>query len=220
MTVPTSDARASLRYLQYGCGLSAPSGWLNYDASPTLRLERLPLVGRFVKINQQRFPPSVMFGDVTRGLPLPDRSCIGIYASHVLEHLSYVDFHKALDETFRLLHEGGIFRAVVPDLRTLAADYLDKVSGGDPSAGIDFVRASHLGREHRPRGMIGWARAFMGNSYHLWMWDYPGLSEALRHHGFVRIRRAAFNDCEDPAFRAVEDERRFTAACAVEARKP
>ncbi len=36
-------------YVQYGCGLSAPAGWNNYDASPTLRLQKLPVVGDIFK---------------------------------------------------------------------------------------------------------------------------------------------------------------------------
>jgi hypothetical protein len=58
---------------------------LNFDASITLRMERLPVVGRFVKKNSQRFPDGVAFGDIVKGLPLPDGSADGIYASHVLE---------------------------------------------------------------------------------------------------------------------------------------
>ncbi|CAO5043555.1 MULTISPECIES: hypothetical protein [Microcystis] len=29
------------KYVQYGCGWSAPSQWRNFDASPTLRFERM-----------------------------------------------------------------------------------------------------------------------------------------------------------------------------------
>ena len=28
--------------VQFGCGFSAPEGWINYDSSPTLRFEKLP----------------------------------------------------------------------------------------------------------------------------------------------------------------------------------
>jgi hypothetical protein len=30
-------------YVQYGCGYSAPNSWVNFDASPTLRFERIPI---------------------------------------------------------------------------------------------------------------------------------------------------------------------------------
>ena len=40
----TSEAR----FTQFGCGLCAPPRWLNFDASPAMRLQRLPIIG-FVK---------------------------------------------------------------------------------------------------------------------------------------------------------------------------
>jgi hypothetical protein len=32
-------------YVQYGCGFSVGKDWLNFDSSPTLRVERLPIIG-------------------------------------------------------------------------------------------------------------------------------------------------------------------------------
>ena len=32
-------------YVQYGCGWNAPRGWRNFDASPNLRIDHLPLIG-------------------------------------------------------------------------------------------------------------------------------------------------------------------------------
>ena len=58
-------------YVQYGCGLSCPAGWLNFDASPTLRLQRLPAIGRLF-VNSVRFPDRVHYGDIRKGLPIAD----------------------------------------------------------------------------------------------------------------------------------------------------
>ena len=43
-------------YVQYGCGFDAPDGWINYDASPTLFFERIPVLGRLYTKNERRFP--------------------------------------------------------------------------------------------------------------------------------------------------------------------
>ena len=64
---------AKLR-VQFGCGFTAPETWLNFDASPTLRVERLPLVSRLYTKNEQRFPPNVEYGDIVKGLPLAPKS--------------------------------------------------------------------------------------------------------------------------------------------------
>ena len=53
-------------YVQYGCGFSAPEGWKNFDASPTLQFERLPVIGRLFTKNASRFPENVRYGDIVK----------------------------------------------------------------------------------------------------------------------------------------------------------
>lgn len=107
-------------YVQYGCGFSAGDGWLNFDASPTLRIEKIPFFGKIASValsgNSDRFPESVRYGDIRKGPLVPAGTADGIYASHVLEHLSLVDFRKALANTYLMLADGGVFRLIVPDL--------------------------------------------------------------------------------------------------------
>ena len=70
-------------YVQYGCAWSAPESWRNFDASPTLKFERLPIIGRLYTKNESRFPENVEFGDIIAGLPVPDDFCKGVYCSHI-----------------------------------------------------------------------------------------------------------------------------------------
>jgi len=56
-------------YVQYGCGFCAPKDWTNFDSSPTLRWERLPVIGKLYTKNSQRFPLGVLYGDIVKGLP-------------------------------------------------------------------------------------------------------------------------------------------------------
>ena len=203
-------------YVQYGCGFSAPSGWVNFDASPTLRFERLPVVGHLYTKNSSRFPANVRYGDIVRGLPLEPASCRGIYSSHILEHLALEDAHHALRNTFRYLKKGGTFRIVVPDLQQLAREYL---AGDSPTAAQDFMESASLGRRQRPRGLAGFVRDWLGNSAHLWMWDEKAMAQALQQQGFTEIRRCSFGDAADPKFREVEEESRFAGCLAMECRK-
>jgi hypothetical protein len=203
-------------YVQYGCGWSAPATWLNFDCSPTLRFERLPMVGRLYTKNTKRFPQNVRYGDIVRGLPISPASCKGIYCSHVLEHLALEDFHAALEHTFQYLEAGGIFRFVLPDLEQLARDYLADTSN---SAASRFMEVSCLGRKHRARGVRGLVTDWLGNSAHLWMWDEKAMTEQLRQHGFQDIRKARFGDAENRRFNDVEDRGRFDGCLAMQCRK-
>jgi hypothetical protein len=204
---------ATTAYVQYGCGLSAPQGWLNFDASPTLRVQRLPLVGFLGASGGPVFPRNVRYGNIVKGLPVEARSCRAVYCSHVLEHLSLTDLRMALVNTRRVLAEGGLFRLVVPDLRVAAQRYV-----GDPSetAASRFMTETFLGVAERPKGMRGLLRSWLGSSHHLWMWDYPSLSRELATAGFRDIRPARIGDSAEPMFAAVEEASRWVDAVGIE----
>lgn len=201
--------------MQYGCGSSAPKNWRNFDASPTLRFERLPVVGRLYSKNANRFPPNVEYGDIVKGLPLAPGLCAAVYGSHVLEHLSLGEFQVALTHTHEMLEPGGVFRLVVPDLEVLAKRYVDSKS---VTAAQEFMKETSLGIELRSRNLRGFLRAWLGNSSHLWMWDLKSLMHELSAVGFVKIERRFFGD--NPVFADVEEASRFSDAVAVECTKP
>jgi predicted SAM-dependent methyltransferase len=207
-------------YIQYGCGWDAPSGWVNFDASPTLRIERLPILGKrlsaVMKRNAAPFPDDVRYGDIVKGLPLGDETCSGVYCSHVLEHLSLDDFRKALTNTRKLLKSGGIFRLVLPDLAFYVGQYLKNDA---PDSALEFMRATDLGESSRARGVKGLVQELMGNSKHRWMWDYPSLEKEFGRAGFKQIRRAVFGDSADAEFNQVERLERWTNCLGVECKR-
>ncbi len=212
-------------YVQYGCGLCAPEGWENFDASLRLRFERLPGVGAVVGVAGLRlFPPNVAYGDIVEGLPVPDSGVRGIYASHVLEHLSRADVARALSNTLRVLQPGGLFRMVVPDLQTRATRYLRAHQAGVETAADDFIKSCNIGELESPRGPMGLLRSAFGHHGHAWMYDEPLMTRLLGEAGFVSIRRCHFNDSGDPMFGRVEEQGRFfdegEPELAMEARKP
>ena len=204
--------------VQYGCGLSAPEHWINFDASPTLRLQRIPLFGKLVK--KVDFPKSVKFGDITKKLSgIKQGTCDAIFCSHVLEHLSFQDFRIALRNSFELLKQGGRFRCVLPDLRFSIDQYIVEHETDPSSACINFLKNTLLGVESKPKSIKAALIAFFGNSHHLWMWDRGSLKNELIKTGFKKIRECKFNDSDYSAFKLVEDESRFYGAIAFESVK-
>lgn len=206
------------RYIQYGCGFTAPGEWINYDASPTLWFERLPVVGKLYTRNRQRFPQNVKFGDIVKGLPEKPESCDGVYCSHILEHLAYNDFITALKNTYILLKPGGVFRGVVPDLRAAVMNYIAEYDKVDTPAS-ELMRSTMLGVENRPKSLSSNIKSLYGNSKHLWMWDYRSLAFELKKTGFVNVRECRFGDSADRVFNLVEEENRFAGAVAFECQK-
>lgn len=211
-------------YVQYGAGWSAPDGWLNFDASPTLRVERLPFMGKSLgrlSGNAAPFPAGTRYGNIVKGLPLEDGTVDGMYASHVLEHLTLQEMRVALKRSYALLKPGGIFRLIVPDLMARAKAYV--AAEGEPDAANQFLLATGLGQETRGVGVTGRIRTLIGNSSHLWMFDYPAMEMELANAGFDGIRAASFGDSSDRMFDKVEDIQRFIhqdiREVAIEARR-
>jgi ubiquinone/menaquinone biosynthesis C-methylase UbiE len=205
-----------LNYVQYGCGLCAPNNWQNFDSSPSLVVSKIPILKSILKKHIPPFPSNVKYGNIVKGLNIPDESVELVYASHVLEHLSLDEFRTALKNTYKILRKDGIFRLVVPDLEWCIKQYNNNPG---ETRSFSFMKDAHLGLEKKERGIIGYIRNIFGQSRHLWMWDYDSLKIELASAGFKNSRRAQFNDSIHPAFKDVEDEDRFLNCLAVECSK-
>ncbi len=208
-------------YVQYGCGQCAPEEWLNFDVSPSLRMQNLPVIGPLIKHKLgQQFEKNVRLGDITKGLKgIKENSADGVFCSHVLEHLSLHDFRTALKNTYKILKPGGRFRLVMPDLEVLVQDYLNDKKAGVEDASIRFIKRTILGLEERPRGYKEVSRYAFGYLRHLWLWDAESTIKELRDAGFTSVRHCEFNDSVDPMFRLVEDKKRFELCVKLEAIK-
>ena len=166
--------------------------------------------------NKSRFSHNVEYGDIVKGLPVDYASCKGIYCFHVLEHLSPDNFRIALGNTYKFLQPGGVFRFVLPDLEYIAKQYIGNTS---TEAASSFMRDTYLGLESRPRNLKGFIASWLGNSQHLWMWDYKSIKQELINAGFIEVRNAIYNDSSDVMFLDIEEKIRWDNCLGVECKK-
>ena len=87
---------------------------------------------------------SVFSWDLRRRLPLADRSCDAVYASHVIEHFDRGAARHFLLECRRVLKDDGCIRLVAPDLEGITRAYLQALEaarGGeaDGAARYDWM---------------------------------------------------------------------------------
>jgi SAM-dependent methyltransferase len=217
--------RVRYEYIQYGCGLTCPDGWVNFDSSPRLRIERFPVLRQLLTASSKAlFPSNVRYGDICHGLPVTEGSARAVFCSHVLEHIDRTSIAKALNNTCRILRPGGVFRLVIPDLSWRVDEFVLAHASGDCGAADEFMRCCHLGQRCPTTGLTGLVRQVFGNSNHRWMYDEAAMRALLAEAGFVGVRRCHFGDAEDPAFALVEEEGRFidggNQELALEARRP
>jgi predicted SAM-dependent methyltransferase len=207
------------QYVQFGCGTCAPVTWKNFDAGPAFWLQsRLPFLKPYlVKKGFPPYPDNIQYGDVIKGLPIPQQSVDAIYCSHVLEHMTLDEFRLAIRNVFSYLRPGGTFRLVLPDLEQLIKNYMNDSTAGAASR---FMQESFLGEQTFVRGLKAMPTALFGRSRHLWMWDYKGIAEQLAAAGFTDIRRAELGDSLDSRFSEVETESRWANCLGVNCKRP
>lgn len=87
--------------LNIGCGANKLSGWLNADFTPN--------------------SPDIIFLDATQKFPLESNSFDYVFAEHMIEHISYDQAIKMLEECYRILKPGGRIRIATPDLCKMIA---------------------------------------------------------------------------------------------------
>lgn len=211
--------------MQYGAGDKFISGWESYDASPTLRIQNIPVVGRILRSRLNCvFDDGIKYGDIVKGLPIPEGSVDVVFCSHVLEHLALSDFYLALENTYKIIRRGGLFRVVVPDLQLDIIDYMAAINSEAPKAqaeaSINFCKNTVLGRTHRNRSVAGVVSALYGNSQHRWMWDAKSLPAALAEKGFVDIRSFQKGESDDPVVLLPEQDHQFERGIGFECKKP
>jgi SAM-dependent methyltransferase len=226
-----------LQRLNLGCGPDAPAGWLNLDGSwnawfshhPNLR-KLLKMVGFINAANQgSEWNVRPIVHDLTQPLPFPDNSFSAIYASHVLEHLYLVEAQRLLLECKRVAKPGGVVRIIVPDLRSMAQDYL-RANGEthirDPKK---VLAADHLNERlalrsaSRPGGnpIFKFYAIWKDFHSHKWMYDSDSLCSYMREAGFADVRARGYLESEVPGVAEIEVAERVLngAGVCVEGKK-
>lgn len=211
------------KYLHIGCGINVNERWENIDASPSLKISKLPIFGRYISslFHVPNWPKTVVYGDIVKGLKNRNNSYDLIFAAHILEHLSLSDFHVALGNIHLYLKPNGIFRFIVPDLKQYVDIYIKHFSDSTLSAKAahDFLECSLLGYTGSRKSLYYRFREALGNSRHQWMWDQPSLFDTIAQYGFRHIRQCHYGDWSDPQFGFVEKEENYLYAIGIEAIK-
>lgn len=96
-----------MKFLNLGCGNKYHKDWVNID---------------FVSNSEY-----VLQHNLLTGIPLEDNEVDVVYHSHVLEHFSKEDGFHFIEECFRVLNLNGILRIAVPDLESIAKEYLQNL---------------------------------------------------------------------------------------------
>jgi predicted SAM-dependent methyltransferase len=127
-------------------------------------------------------------GDISNLSQFKDNSIDEIYASHVFEHVRYIDAKGTLLGIHRVLASGGKFYISVPDMEVLFRQFLEKKN--ETKNKIHIIRMIFGGQKDE-------------NDFHYFGWDFELLSGLLKNVGFKNIKRvksfSLFDDSSDMA---------------------
>jgi predicted SAM-dependent methyltransferase len=123
----------------------------------------------------------------------------GIYAHHVVEHVSYPDALKLFTECHRTLRDRGVFRMVVPDVERFIRLYADPnprerqaIFSLYPSHVMETLDAT------TPLQMLDYIFRDHKFNRHLSAWDWDTALACLKKAGFGKVVRQAVNISIDP----------------------
>jgi predicted SAM-dependent methyltransferase len=162
-----------------GCGGDIRLGWLNIDLVVT------PPPG----FDRAAHPDTQLISyDLRQGLPLDDESCAAIYSSHFFEHMEYRHGLRLMQECYRVLEPGGMFRTCMPNYRSSFIAYLQNDR--------DFFRLldySLVEPEHRLLADY-MTYAIYQNGEHICFYDEERFHFILSRIGFRSVTSTTFRE--------------------------
>jgi hypothetical protein len=201
------------KLIHIGCHFTVGPSWENFDASPTLRFEKIPLLGRLYSKSDRRFPEQAKYGNIVKSILCPPGTADAVYASHMVEHASLSDFRTVIRNVHTMLKDGGCFRLVTPDLEFMIDKY---ANSSDPERAHTFILESSMGIEAPDSRLSSRIRRVLGFSHHYWLYDEQSMRIELEKAGYTGIRRCVCGDSEIAEFSEIEDEGQFTNNLAIE----
>lgn len=228
-----------LTRINLGCGPDAPANWINVDGSwnawfthhPGLR-RFFESIGLFRKGSGEQWKVRPLVHDITKPLPFPANSVSAIYGSHVLEHLYRSDAVQLLADCKRVLKPGGILRLVVPDVQTMARNYLamkashrESTDHGEGEAAADLLNDQLGFRSSAPPTgsfIFKFYDVWKDFHHHKWMYDADSLAKLMTGAGYSSVAEKGFCQSDIPGIEEVEVGPRVldgVGAC-VEGKKP
>ena len=182
------------KYLNLGCGDDKFDNWVNADLYKFYNIMR----------GRATFPDWML--DATKSWNCPDDFWGGIYCSHIIEHIKYLDVVFLFSEAYRTLQKGKFIRIVVPDLGKYVEYY------NQNSSEAEFQKYSY-------RAL---AISDLTQSYgHISVWDEDLLMALLQESGFINVKKTEYQQGSDEnLLQDVHIVQRKWESLYVEAQKP
>ena len=192
-----------MRNYHIGCGYTVGKNWINYDSSLIAFFDRIPILNLISKLNKEKFPKEIKYGNIVKTKFCDDNLADNIYCSHVLEHVTLYDGKKMLKNIYDMLKPNGVLRIIVPSLEARIDRY-----NKHKDANL-FMESLGCVNKNENNSFLKKIRFLFGGARHKWMYDKNSLLTELKLSGFQNIRVCEFGDSGLNIFNEVENKDRF-----------
>ena len=169
-----------IKRLHIGCGWNHVDGWLNAD----------------------KFAANAdTYLNAYKPFPFPSNTFDKAFSEHMIEHLEVDRVRGFLQEVYRVLKPGGIFRVTCPDLELYANKYVQ----GDDEFFNKVAQCVESKRKKKPD--LAWMVRGNGGAFmtgvvknfhkHKWMYDFNNLSACLSDIGFEKVTKQKYGKSVD-----------------------
>ena len=176
-----------IKRLHIGCGWNHVDGWLNVD--------------KFAANADTYLNAYKLF-------PFPSNTFDKAFSEHMIEHLEVDRVRQFLQEVFRVLKPGGVFRVTCPDLELYANKYVQ----GDDEFFNKVAQCVESKRKKKPD--LAWMVRGNGGAFmtgvvknfhkHKWMYDFNNLSACLSDIGFEKVTKQKYGKSVDDELAAMD----------------
>lgn len=189
--------------INIGCGDNLLDGWLNTDLSVMNR-------------------GGVVYLDATERMPFENATVDFIFSEHMIEHISYIEGYRFLEECLRVLKPGGFIRITTPSYEFLNELYNDQT--GKFQKYMQWSVEQWVGGEITTPAVV--VNNFVRNWGHQFIYDAVTLMRVLDKIGYVEMEQCEVGKSRQPTLQDLEGhseqmpfEFNLTETMVIEARK-
>ena len=155
--------------------------------------------------DQLEWNPKIKYADATK-LKFKPGTFLGIYSSHLLEHLNFYDAQTLVNKCYSILAPGGILRLALPDYDYFVDRYVKDRLKNPVDAYLDYEE-SLLSWPLEKRSFKGRLIAGIFGRLHVHKW-HPTIAIVkvmLETTGFQNIESCSFREGHFPMMSLVEN---------------
>ncbi len=172
--------------LHLGCGYDIRSGWVNIDAFSTPPDVKLKDINTF----------AIQY-DLRQPIPLENSSSSYIYSSHFWEHLPFEDGYQLLNDCYRWLEKGGVFRIVLPDFDSTFRAYVAQDRAYFQILHQSGVVSNHQGLTDGTNLIDFINYSVYQEGQHRYIYNPEKLMQILRYIGYSEVKVSSFDQAID-----------------------